>query len=119
MSGADHCAGSSSQTTARPWRRLPTRSRKDGEREALERGHNPRPHSTARCALRYLHWDDLASPVVTLAGFSYNGQAAIKVAFVLLLAAVALYLLTMYYYDRLLMPPRFGLNARIVATAKS
>jgi hypothetical protein len=53
------------------------------------------------------HWTGLASPKASLAGLSYNGQAAIKVAFVLLLAALALYLLTMYYYDRLLMPPRF------------
>ena len=52
-------------------------------------------------------WADLASPMATLAGWSYNGQAAIRVGFILLLAALALYLLTMYYYDRLLMPTRF------------
>jgi hypothetical protein len=52
-------------------------------------------------------WTGLAAPMAALAGLSYNGQAAIKVAFALLLAALALYLLTMYYYDRLLMPTRF------------
>jgi hypothetical protein len=52
-------------------------------------------------------WTGLASPKASLAGLSYNGQAAIQVAFVLLLGALALYLFTMYYYDRLLMPPRF------------
>jgi len=52
-------------------------------------------------------WSTLGSPKASLGGLSYSGQAAIQVAFVLLLAALALYLLTMYAYDRLLMPPRF------------
>jgi phosphohistidine phosphatase SixA len=37
----------------------------------------------------------------------YGGQAAAKVAFVLLLAALGLFMATMYAYDRLLMPSRF------------
>ena len=52
-------------------------------------------------------WRGLGSPKASIAGRSYNGQAAIQVAFVLLLSALALYLLTMYSYDRLLMPTRF------------
>jgi hypothetical protein len=52
-------------------------------------------------------WTGLGTPKASLAGLSYSGQAAIQVAFVLLLTALALYLLTMYSYDRLLMPPRF------------
>jgi hypothetical protein len=52
-------------------------------------------------------WKGLGSPKASLAGLSYSGQAAIQVAFVLLLTALALYLLTMYSYDRLLMPTRF------------
>jgi hypothetical protein len=52
-------------------------------------------------------WKGLGAPRASLAGLSYSGQAAIQIAFVLLLAALALYLLTMYSYDRLLMPTRF------------
>jgi hypothetical protein len=37
----------------------------------------------------------------------YGGQAAAKVAFMLLLAALGLFMATMYAYDRLLMPSRF------------
>jgi hypothetical protein len=39
--------------------------------------------------------------------FNYSGQGAVQTAFGLLLAALALYLMTMYAYDRLLMPTRF------------
>jgi hypothetical protein len=52
-------------------------------------------------------WADLASPQASLLGWTYSGQAAVQFAFVLLLGALALYLLTMYSYDRLLMPTRF------------
>lgn len=38
---------------------------------------------------------------------SYSARAAVQVGFILLLAALALYLLSMYSYDRILMPPRF------------
>jgi len=41
------------------------------------------------------------------APLDYSGQAAVQAAFGLLLASVALYLMTMYAYDRLLMPTRF------------
>jgi hypothetical protein len=41
------------------------------------------------------------------APFDYSGQGAVQTAFGLLLAALALYLMTMYSYDRLLMPTRF------------
>jgi hypothetical protein len=52
-------------------------------------------------------WSGLGSPKASIGNFSYGGQAAIQVAFVLLLTALALYLLTMYSYDSLLMPTRF------------
>lgn len=52
-------------------------------------------------------WADLASPKASLFGWTYTGQAAVQFAFILLLGALALYLLTMYSYDRLLMPTRF------------
>jgi hypothetical protein len=41
------------------------------------------------------------------APFDYSGQGAVQAAFGLLLAALALYLMAMYAYDRLLMPTRF------------
>jgi hypothetical protein len=41
------------------------------------------------------------------APFDYSGQGAVQAAFGLLLGALALYLMTMYAYDRLLMPTRF------------
>jgi hypothetical protein len=41
------------------------------------------------------------------APFDYSGRGAVQTAFGLLLAAVALYLMTMFAYDRLLMPTRF------------
>jgi hypothetical protein len=41
------------------------------------------------------------------APFDYSGQGAVQATFGLLLAALALYLMTMYAYDRLLMPTRF------------
>jgi hypothetical protein len=52
-------------------------------------------------------WAGLGAQRASLAGLSYSGKAAIQIAFVLLLSALALYLLTMYSYDRLLMPTRF------------
>lgn len=52
-------------------------------------------------------WARLGEPRAALAGLSYSGRGAIQLAFVLLLTALALYLLTMYSYDSLLMPPRF------------
>jgi hypothetical protein len=62
-------------------------------------------------------WEALAGtggdPVrASLRGWSYSGQAAAQVAFGMLLAALALYLLTMYAYDRLLMPTRFWAERR-------
>jgi hypothetical protein len=48
----------------------------------------------------------------SLGGWSYNGQDAARITFVMLLAALALYLLTMYSYDRLLMPTRFWAEGR-------
>jgi hypothetical protein len=56
-------------------------------------------------------WTGLATQKARLAGLSYNGQAAIRVAFVLLLAALTLYLLTKYFYNCLLIPPASGQNA--------
>jgi hypothetical protein len=41
------------------------------------------------------------------APFDFSGRGAVQAAFGLLLAAIALYLMTMYAYDRLLMPTRF------------
>jgi hypothetical protein len=52
-------------------------------------------------------WAGLATPNASLAGLSYCARAAVQVGFVLLIAALALYLLSMYSYDRILMPPRF------------
>lgn len=52
-------------------------------------------------------WAALGTPNASLAGVSYSARAAVQVGFVLLLAALALYLLSMYSYDRILMPPRF------------
>jgi len=52
-------------------------------------------------------WAGLGTPNASLAGVSYSARAAVQVGFVLLLAALALYLLSMYSYDRILMPPRF------------
>jgi hypothetical protein len=52
-------------------------------------------------------WAGLADMKASLWGLSYNGQIATQCAFTLLLSALAFYLLTMYAYDRLLMPPRF------------
>jgi hypothetical protein len=52
-------------------------------------------------------WAGLATPNASLAGVSYSARAAVQVGFILLLAALALYLLSMYSYDRILMPPRF------------
>jgi phosphohistidine phosphatase SixA len=61
-------------------------------------------------------WDALGRkdhPVqASLLGWSYNGQTATQIAFVMLLGALALYLLTMYSYDRLLMPTRFWAEGR-------
>jgi hypothetical protein len=53
-------------------------------------------------------WAGLAKVQTELpAPFDYSGQGAVQAAFGLLVAAVALYLMTMYAYDRLLMPTRF------------
>jgi len=56
-------------------------------------------------------WNKLVGPKTptraSLAGLSYDGHTAARIAFVMLLGALTLYLLTMYSYDRLLMPPRF------------
>jgi hypothetical protein len=52
-------------------------------------------------------WKGLGTPNASLAGVSYSARAAVQVGFILLLAALALYLLSMYSYDRILMPPRF------------
>jgi len=52
-------------------------------------------------------WNSLAAANASVAGMSYSAQAGTQVAFLLLLAALALYLVTMYSYDRLLMPTRF------------
>jgi hypothetical protein len=40
-------------------------------------------------------------------GYDFSGRLAVQIGFALLLAALALYLMTMYAYDRLLMPIRF------------
>jgi hypothetical protein len=55
-------------------------------------------------------WDALNKADTELLGIHalrYGGQAATKVAFVLLLVALGLFMATMYAYDRLLMPSRF------------
>jgi hypothetical protein len=53
-------------------------------------------------------WNGLGQVKTGLpAPFDYSGQGAAQAAFGLLLAALALYLMTMYAYDRLLMPTRF------------
>ncbi|MEU4690170.1 hypothetical protein [Actinoplanes sp. NPDC023714] len=52
-------------------------------------------------------WDGLAAARAELGGFSYDGQSGVQISCVLLLSALALYLVTMYSYDSLLMPPRF------------
>jgi hypothetical protein len=53
-------------------------------------------------------WDRLGDVQAEFpAPLGYSGQGAVQAAFGLLLAAVALYLMTMYAYDRLLMPTRF------------
>jgi hypothetical protein len=52
-------------------------------------------------------WERLAQARASLGGLPYSGQTAVQVGFVLMLAALALYLLTMYAYDGILMPTRF------------
>jgi hypothetical protein len=53
-------------------------------------------------------WDGLKNRKADLPGLDpYNAQLGATIAFVLLLTALAVYLVTMYSYDRLLMPTRF------------
>ena len=47
-----------------------------------------------------------------------SGQHGIQIVFGLLIAALALYLMTMYAYDSLLMPPRFWARPRRVAETR-
>jgi hypothetical protein len=55
-------------------------------------------------------WDGLGMVTATplgLKALQFSGQLAVQVSFGLLMGALGLYLMTMYAYDSLLMPPRF------------
>jgi hypothetical protein len=70
-------------------------------------------------------WIGLERRTADLPGLDpYNAQLGATIAFVLLLAALAVYLVTMYSYDRLLMPTRFwgessGRSARAESSGTS